>query len=98
MRMTIADRFKALFANDEYDYWFKHFTDEEKKLRRMDSWELAKVIQEETGSTGDSSKRIVAEHLLQVRLVKLQNRATYIGIVFGLLGIVIGAFLNKLLQ
>jgi hypothetical protein len=64
MRITIADRFKALIAKDEYDYWFKHFTDEEKELRSMDSWALAKVIHEETSSTGNSPKRIVAEHLL----------------------------------
>jgi hypothetical protein len=45
MRITLADRFKALLARDEYSYWFALITDDEKKLLRMDSWELARLIQ-----------------------------------------------------
>lgn len=93
MRITLVDRIKALFARDEYSYWFKLITDEEKELRRMDSWELAKVIHEKTVSSKNSEKRIVAEHMLQVRLAKIQNRATYVSIVFGLIGVVLGAIL-----
>jgi len=37
MRITLGDRIRALFARDEYSYWFALITDEEKALRRMDS-------------------------------------------------------------
>lgn len=47
MCITLTDRIRALFAKDEFDYWFKQFTDEEKEILRMDSWQLAKVIVEE---------------------------------------------------
>lgn len=98
MRITLTDRFRALFAKDEFDYWFKQFTDEEKDILRMDSWELAKIIVEENNHNGNSQKRIIAEHVLQVRLIKLQNRATYISMIVGLLGIALGSFLTILFQ
>jgi|SRR3990167_438568 len=98
MRITLADRFKALFARDEYSYWFKFITDEEKELRRMDSWELAKVIHEETVRQKNPEKRIVAEHMLQVRIAKIQNRATYVSVVVGFIGILVGVVLSAVLQ
>ena len=98
MRINLADRFKALFARDEYGYWFRLITDEEKELRRMDSWELAKVIHEETVHPTNPEKRIVAEHMLNVRVAKIQNRATYVSVVVGFIGIVVGAALSAMLQ
>ena len=98
MRITLADRFKALFARDEYDYWFQLITDEEKELRRMDSWELAKVIQEETVHPKNPERRIVAEHMLEVRIAKIQNRATYVSVIVGFIGILVGAALSAMLQ
>ena len=98
MRITFFDRIKALFARDEYSYWFKHITDEEKELRRMDSWELAKVIHEANVHNKNHEKRIVAEHMLQVRLVKMQNRAIYVSIIFGLIGVALGAVLTVIFK
>lgn len=98
MRITMVDRFKALFARDEYDYWFKLVTDEEKELRRMDSWELAKVIHEERVYSKNPEKQIVAEHMLEVRIAKIQNRATYISVVVGFIGILVGAGLSVMFQ
>ena len=98
MRITFFDRVKALFARNEYSYWFKHFTDEEKELRRMDSWELAKIIHEAIVHNSNHQKRIVAEHMLQVRLAKIQNRAIYVSIIFGLVGVVLGAVLTVIIK
>lgn len=98
MRITLADRIKALFARVEYGYWFKLATDEEKELRRLDSWGLAKVIHEETVHPTNPEKRIVAEHMLNVRVAKIQNRATYVSIVVGFIGILVGAALSVMLQ
>lgn len=98
MRITLTDRIRALFSKDEFDYWFKQFTDDEKEILRMDSWELAKVIVEENNHNGNSQKRIIAEHMLQVRLIKLQNRATYISMFVGFAGIALGSFLTIMFQ
>ena len=95
MRITIANRLKALFAPDEYEFWWHHFTDEEKKLRRMDVWELAEVISQKKPNSPES---IVAEHMLNVRLAKMQVRATYFNIVVGFVGIVVGAVLSSILR
>ncbi|MDV2081064.1 hypothetical protein [Marinobacter xestospongiae] len=98
MRTTWADRLKAFFAKDGCSYWFEHFTDEEKELRRMNSWQLARVIHEETVRSQNPEKRIVAEHMLQVRVAKIQNRATYVSVVVGFIGILVGAALSAMLQ
>ena len=44
MKTTLLDRIKGLISFDKDAYWWNHYTDEEKALRRMDVWELAKVI------------------------------------------------------
>ncbi len=98
MRITWRDRIRALFARAEYSYWFALITDEEKVLRRMDSWELAKVIHEESVRQTNPERRIVAEHLLQVRIAKIQSRATYTGIIFGFIGVLVGATLTALIK
>ena len=98
MRITLADRFKALLARDEYGYWFALITDDEKKLRRMDSWQLARLIHEETVNPSTPEKRIVAEHLLQVRIAKIQSRATYVSAFVGFVGGLVGAALVILFQ
>jgi hypothetical protein len=98
MHATWIDRIKAVLARDGYGYWFEHFTDEEKELRRMDSWQLARVIHEETVSPQNSEKRIVAEHMLQVRVAKIQNHASYVSVIVGFIGILVGAVLSAMLQ
>lgn len=52
----------------------------------MDSWELAKVIHEESVRQTNPERRIVAEHMFQIRVAKIQSRATYISVVVGFLG------------
>jgi hypothetical protein len=98
MRITWTDRIKARFARDEHGYWFALLSDEERELRRMDSWELAKVLHEESIRPTSPERRIVAEHLLQVRIAKIQTRAIYVGVVFGFIGVLVGAALTALIQ
>jgi hypothetical protein len=64
----------------------------------MDSWQLARVIHEETVRPQNTEKQIVAEHMLQVRVAKIQNRATYVSVVVGFIGILVGAALSSMLQ
>jgi hypothetical protein len=100
MSTTIVDRIKGFFARDKDAYWWSHFTDEEKQLRRMDVWELAKVINEARtrNLAGESEKLIVAEHMLAERLARIQARPGYVAAVAGLFGVVVGVFLTSALQ
>jgi hypothetical protein len=100
MCTTLIDRLKGLFSIDKYAYWWGHWTDEEKQLRRMDVWQLAKVINEARvrNLAGEAEKLIVAEHMLTERLARIQARPGYIAIVAGLVGVVGGAFLTSFLQ
>lgn len=98
MRIQLSVRIRSFFARDEHAFWRDHFTDDEKQLRRMDAWELATVIHEENIRQTAPEKRIVAEHMLNVRLATIQARATYISVVAGLVGIVGGAFLTSAFQ
>lgn len=97
-RTTWTDRLKAFFARDGYGYWFDHLTNEEIGFRRMTSWQLARVIHEETVHPQNPEKRIIAEHMLQIRVAKIQNRATYVSVVVGFIGILVGAALSAMLQ
>lgn len=100
MRTTLIDRVKGFFARDKNAYWWDHWTDEEKQLRRMDVWQLAKVINEARvrNLAGEAEKLIVAEHMLSERLARIQARPGYIATVAGLAGVVGGAFLTSALQ
>ncbi len=52
----------VLFTRDKEAFCWKHFTDEELELRRMDVWELAKVIDKArvNNLSGEQEKLIVA--------------------------------------
>jgi hypothetical protein len=96
-KITLLDRIRALFAKDKEEFWFKHFTDEEKELKRMDVWQLAKTISESriNNMVGAEEKCIVAEHMLNVRLAKIQAMPNYILIISGILCVFIGSYLNS---
>lgn len=100
MKTTPLDRIKGLLSFDKDAYWWNHYTDEEKALRRMDVWELAKVINDAQVSNliGTTEKIIVAEHMLNARLAKIQSRPAWFAIWAGLLGVVGGALLNSSTQ
>lgn len=90
MRIPVCVRIRSFFARDKRAFWWKHFTDDEKQLRRMNAWQLAKVIHEEN----TPEKRIVAEHFLNVRLAKIQATASWGSGVLGFVGAIIGAALS----
>lgn len=98
MHITFADRLKAILARDKYGFWFKLATDEEKKLRRMDSWELVKIIHEASVCKRQTETGIVAGHILKVRIARIQSRATYVSIAVGFIGVLVGAALSVLLS
>lgn len=93
MRTTPMDLVKSFFAWDKHAFWFEHFTDEEKQLRRMSVGELAKVINEARvrNLAGEAEKLIVAEHMLNVRLAKIQATASWGSGVLGFVGAIIGS-------
>lgn len=100
MCTTLIDRLKGFFARDKNAYWWGYWTDEEKLLRRMDVWQLAKTINEARvrNLAGEAEKLIVAEHMLSERLARIQARPGYIATVAGLAGVIGGAFLTSALQ
>jgi len=77
--IPLSVRIRAFFARDKDAFWWNEATDEEKQLRRMDVWELAKVINEARvrNLAGEAEKLIVAEHMLNVRLAKIQATASW---------------------
>ena len=98
MAISLATRMRALFARDEYEYWFNHFTDEEKKLKKMSIWQLAEVINEANVHNNNPVKKIVAEHALSHRLAKLQANASWGSSFVGIGGVIAGAILSSWLS
>lgn len=100
MRIPLLVRIKGFFARDKHSYWWEHWTDQEKQLRHMDVWQIAKVINEARvhKNADEAEKLIVAEHVLSERIARIQARPGYIATFAGLLGVVGGAFLTSALQ
>jgi len=94
MNIPLSVRIRSIFAKDKDALWWGHFTDEEKELQRMDVWELAAVIQEASVRSGMDKKRIVAEHMLNVRLAQIQSKASWGSGVLGFVGAIVGAALS----
>jgi|SRR5471030_2653380 len=90
-------RLRGLMARDKDAFWWNYFTDEELKLRGMDVWQLAKVIQEAAVTPGMELQRIVAEHLLNVRLAAVQAKASWGAGLLGFVGALLGAALSVVL-
>lgn len=98
--IPLSTRVRAFFTRDKDAFWWNEITNEEKQLRRMDVWELARVIHETRvrNLAGEAEKLIVAEHMLAERLARIQARPAYFAIYAGLAGVVGGVFLTSSLQ
>lgn len=94
MKIPFDIRIKSFFAKDKAAFWWSHFSDEEKMLKRMDVWELAAVIQEANVRLGMEKKKIVAEHMLNVRLAQIQSKASWGSGILGFVGAIVGAALS----
>ena len=94
MKIPFRVRFRSLFVSDKDAFWWKHFTDEERALREMDAWQLGAVIHDETVRPTLPERRIVAEHLLNVRLAQIQSTAAWGAGVLGFIGAILGAVLS----
>jgi hypothetical protein len=94
--IPLSARIRGFFARDKRAFWWSHFTDEEKKLRRMDVWQLAKAINEARvrNLAGEVEKLIVAEHMLNVRLAQIQAKASWGSGILGFVGAIIGSALS----
>jgi len=90
---------RGLFARDKYAYWWEEISKEEKELALLNAWQLAAVIRESEECNRDHQKRIVAEHLLSVRLATIQAGATklsaWINVAGALLATGLGFFIGK---
>ncbi|MGR6106262.1 MAG: hypothetical protein ACU4EQ_12855 [Candidatus Nitrosoglobus sp.] len=92
MHIPFLARLISFFTRDKYDFWWKYFSDEEKKLKRMDAWQLIEIIQNARQET--EQKCIVAEHMLSIRLARIQSKASWDSGFLGFLGAIISASLS----
>lgn len=91
MRTPLCVRVRSFFARDERAFWWDYVTNEEKQLRRMDVSQLAKFI---INSSCDREKKVIAEHMLNVRLAKIQATASWGSGILGFVGALMGAALS----
>lgn len=87
-------RFKALFVKDANELYFAYLNDEERELREMDVWQLARLIQKAETQGNLAVERIVAEHLLSARLAQIQSKASWGAGLLGFLGALLGGVIS----
>ena len=90
-------RIKHRLSKNDYEYYFSQYTSEELRLRAMQPDELAKVIND-AYATNNRHLQVLAEHLLQERLTKMQTRATLWAAAFGAFCTLIGTFIGYILH
>jgi hypothetical protein len=83
-------RLKALFAQNEHEFWWNQFTDDELELRMMNASQLASELNKAQVSS-NHERKILVEHMLSVRLAQLQSRASWGSGALGFGGAVVGA-------
>ncbi|MBM9515309.1 hypothetical protein [Desulfogranum marinum] len=98
MKISLLTRLKCLFVRDKFEFWFNEFTDEETRLKNMDAWELASVIEDANNNAESQKHRIVAEHLLNVRLAKISTKPMYFQVIGGFVCAILGALLSASLE
>jgi hypothetical protein len=96
---TLSARFQSLFARNQYAFWWNEYSDYERSLSRMSLSELAGEL-ERTKVQNESANTIIVEHLLAVRLARIQSRASmraaWVGVGGALLAAVAAFYLGKL--
>ena len=94
MTASLVVRLKSIFSTNKLKFWFNEYTNEEKELAQMDAWQLAGVIDQSTRCNNNIQQRIVAEHLLNIRLTHIQAKASWGAGLLGFIGAIIGAVLS----
>ncbi len=93
MKITILDKFKSYLALNKREYWWNKFTDYELELSRMTLTQLASEL-DRTKVRKETVNEIIVEHMLAVRLVRLQTRASWWSGWLGLAGAMLAAALT----
>lgn len=92
-RIPLSVRIRALFVRDSHAFWWNHFTDEERELRGMNARQLAAALHE-AREQRDNERQILVEHMLALRLARVQSRASWGSGTLGFAGAVLGAALT----
>ena len=90
MQIPLSVRLRALFSRNKEEFWWNHFTDEERELREMDVMQLAAALNEAQVRRNDQRKTVV-EYMLSARLARLQAKAAWGAGALGFAGAVLGA-------
>lgn len=100
MFCSLLTRVKSFFLHEKYSFWWNQITNEEKALVSLDVWQLAAVIHVSIECNNNVQKRIVAEHLLNIRLAKIQANASkwsaWLGAAVALMAVMLTFYLSKL--
>jgi hypothetical protein len=99
MSDPLSARFRSLFVRDKDAFWWNEYNDYERSLSRMNLSELAGEL-ERTRVRNETANTIIVEHLLAVRLARIQSRASisaaWLGIGGALVVAVFSFYLGKL--
>lgn len=82
-----------MFARDKREFWWSEYTDYERSLSNMGLSELAEEL-DRTKVRCESANTIIVEHLLAVRLARIQSRASIGAAWLGIFGVIVAAFLS----
>lgn len=92
------DIFKSFFVRDKDAFWRKHFSDYELELSRMTISELASEL-ERTKIRNETANTIIIEHIIAIRLVRVQNKTSWqialVGFVVSILIAILSYYLGK---
>lgn len=94
MKLQLATRVKAFISSNPFGVWFDELTDEEKGLKGKTVWELAMIIEDADAGVEAKRNKIVAEHMLNSRLARIQANAAWGSGVLGFLGGIVGGLLS----
>lgn len=91
MRDSRSARFRSLFVHDKEAFWWDEYNDYERKLAKMNLSELAGEL-DRTKVRNETANTIIVEHLLAIRLARIQSRASFGAAWIGIVGAVVAAY------
>lgn len=96
MKDTWIERLRGRLSPNPEQYWWELATDEERELLRTDTKGLAKELAEirNSGPSDKIARGILIEHLLNMRLARIQSKAAWGSGALGFGGALLGAALS----